>query len=210
MIEPMDFLLDSEKRYQGAVSGRFIVLATSGTILAIGVLISLYLTMKYFYLKSEIQTLTARSDTLRPRAERVQRMQQQTGHLRRLQDELVGWGDGRPEWGRVLRQIQQATPENVQFLQMDIRDSLTAPRPPGEAVPKPRRTVRVRISGFVEDAQADAVVSGFIHALRLIGPPGRGRDFSAVTLLNIQAETTGPRPTSRFEIEATGPERLLK
>lgn len=205
----LDFLQDSEKRYQGPVSGRFLAIATTGTLLAALLMVSAHLFFRHRLTKREIASRRAAMERTRPRVDRVREMQAETGRLRQANTEKAGWGKTRIEWSEALRQLQGATPESVQLLQWDLRDELSAPRRASPAQPfEPRRVFRVRVTGLAEGEQADETVADLIQAMRRFSAGGAPL-FQDVKLLSIQADRTAGRPVSRFDLEATGRERPL-
>ncbi|MDZ4199986.1 MAG: hypothetical protein U1E27_11975 [Kiritimatiellia bacterium] len=212
MIVRVDFLLDSEKRYQGPVSGRFLMQSIVGTILAILILFSAHLLFKYRLASREVASQTAALEAIRPRVDRVRALQAQTLQFRRAEKELAGWGVIRVEWSDALRQIQAATPKTIQFIQMDVRNDITTTRPSSggtsAAPPTPRRLFRIRLTGLAEGEQSDETVSQFIQSLRRAGSRGVPL-FPSVTLLSIQTERSDSGPVNRFEMEILGQEQTL-
>lgn len=206
----VDFLLDSEKRYQGRVGGRFIVVSASATILAIFVLFVFFQFVAYRQLKGDIQKSDATLAIMLPREEGIKKVRAETAIWTGMSAELDGWRNSRTPVSGVLLRVQQAVPENMQILQMILRDDLTAPARSGkETRLEPRRVFRVRIEGRAVGAGGEQDVARFIQKLNTPEKDG-APPFQSVTLLSIQAETQQEKASSLFEIEAAGPERMLK
>jgi hypothetical protein len=206
----VDFLMDSEKRFQGRVGNRFIAVSAVATAVAIFVLFVGFQVLAYRQLKGDIQKADATLAIMLPREEIVKRVRAETARWKRMEAELDGWRNTRTPVSGVLHQVQQAMSENMQILQMTLRDDLTVPARSGkETQPEPRRVFRIRIEGRAVGLTGEQDVSRFIQ--RLNAPEeGAPQPFQSVTLLSIQSEGQGEGASSLFEIEAAGPERTLK
>lgn len=206
----VDFLMDSEKRFQGRVGNRFIAVSAVATAVAIFVLFVGFQVLAYRQLKGDIQKADATLAIMLPREEIVKRVRAETARWKRMEAELDGWRNTRTPVSGVLHQVQQAMSENMQILQMTLRDDLTVPARSGkETQPEPRRVFRIRIEGRAVGLTGEQDVSRFIQ--RLNAPEeGAPPPFQSVTLLSIQSEGQGEGASSLFEIEAAGPERMLK
>jgi hypothetical protein len=206
----VDFLMDSEKRFQGRVGNRFIAVSAAATAVAIFVLFVGFQVLAYRQLKGDIQKADATLAIMLPREEIVKRVRAETARWKRMEAELDGWRNTRTPVSGVLHQVQQAMSENMQILQMTLRDDLTVPARSGkETQPEPRRVFRIRIEGRAVGLTGEQDVSRFIQ--RLNAPEeGAPPPFQSVTLLSIQSEGQGEGASSLFEIEAAGPERMLK
>lgn len=200
----VDFLVDSEKRFQGRVGNRFIVVIGTATVLAVVLLTALFQAWVYRQAKQDIQKAAATLDVMMPRVARIKKAQAETALWKRYVEELGGWQESRTPVSRMLLRVQKAVPENMQILQMTLRDDLTAP-----ARLEPRRVFRIRIAGRSVGPGAEQDVSRFIQKLNTPSGPD-APPFQSVTLLSIQAETGEGEVASRFEIEAAGPEQMLK
>jgi hypothetical protein len=177
---------------------------------AIFVLFVGFQVLAYRQLKGDIQKADATLAIMLPREEIVKRVRAETARWKRMEAELDGWRNTRTPVSGVLHQVQQAMSENMQILQMTLRDDLTVPARSGkETQPEPRRVFRIRIEGRAVGLTGEQDVSRFIQ--RLNAPEeGAPPPFQSVTLLSIQSEGQGEGASSLFEIEAAGPERMLK
>lgn len=206
----VDFLMDSEKRYQGRVGGRFIVVSAAATAVAVFVLFVLFQILAYRQAKRDIQKADATLAIMLPREESVKKARAETALWKGMVAELGGWRNSRTPVSRVLRRVQQAVSENMQILQMTLRDDLTVPARSGKsAIPEPRRVFRIRIEGRAVGDSGEQDVARFIQKLNVPDESGVP-PFQSVTLLSIQAESRGEKASTLFEVEAASPERMLK
>lgn len=206
----VDFLMDSEKRFQGRVGGRFIMVSALATVVAIFVLFVVFQVLSYQQVIRDIHKTDATLAIMLPREESLRKIREKTILWKRMEAELNGWRNSRCPASQILFQVQQSVPENIQILQMTLRDDLAVPARLGkESRPDPQRVFRIRIEGRAVGPNGEQNVSRFIQKLNT-PEPGGDTPYRTVTLLSIQAETQGEKASCLFDIEAAKAERMLK
>ena len=205
-----DFLLDSEKRYQGAIGSRFLWVVCSMTALVVLLLIAGFQTVNVHLARRDIETTTKTLEVLNPQIESLLWARKESALCKRYFNELTSWRSSRSSVQQVLLRLQRDLPETIQLLQLNLRDELAMPvREEGSEKKEPRRQCRISLSGRVKGSEAEQTMARFIQKLN---EPAEGSApfFQTVTLLKIQAESAGDNGESRFEIEAVQQERILK
>jgi hypothetical protein len=199
----------SERRYQGPVSGRFLMFTTVGTVLA-AVFLSIAVQMyDNRSLTGQLNDRRQRWSEREPRYKAVLSMRNDTAALAKILGELNGWQSARLEWHKGLRLAQRHVGSGIQLTTLDLRDPLTEPPVPagGTAEKQPYCQFTLLISGRSSGENPETAVVRFIQALR--DSPAPVRLFRDLTLQSIQKDVEGP--SSRvFSIKGVGMERELK
>lgn len=212
MTPRIDLLNDSERRYQGPVSGRF--LTTTAAVSAAAVItLAFALTLYHsLTLRRSVQSAGERWTQLQPRFEKAKAVQAEKEALAKYQAELDGWRHARLAWGTLLDAAERAVPPTVQLQRIEMRDEVTPPRGPVASTNAPDllRVFRMNIAGRATGDKAEDEVGLFIG--RLKAPAAGGALFKSITLLSMQAPGPELRDAgaSSFAIECSGLERGVK
>ena len=212
MTPRIDLLNDSERRYQGPVSGRFLT-TTAAVSAAAAIALAFALTLYHgLTLGRSLQNARDNWAKLQPRFEKAKAVQADKEALAKYRSELDGWRHARLAWGALLDAAERAVPPTVQLQRIEMRDEVTPPRGPAASTNAPDllRVFRINIAGRATGAKAEDEVGLFIGRLR--DPASGGAVFKAITLLSMQAPGPEARDSgaSSFAIECSGKERAVQ
>jgi len=206
----IDFLKDTERRYQGPVRFHFLVYAVAATIAAVLLLSLAYTVVRFVTLGREIALRRQSWTAAEPRHRSLKESETARHTVNGYLAELEGWRTTRIAWGRQLVNIQRLTPPAAHLSRMDLRDDWTAlpPAQPGQPFPDPSLQLRVVLNGRVYGDKGEEVASQFVNLLR---QPSRGTNiYRHVEMVSTRREAFHQEPALAFDIEANGDPRLLK
>ncbi len=212
----VNLLHDDERRYQGLVSRKFIMLASVGTVAGVlGVLGSLA-GYSFFGERQEWQTLQAQWQQTEPRYKNYLSQQQGQGRIKAVVGELNGWNRGRLTLSAFLLEVQRlVAPHPLQLTRVSIMGESTFVQPPTPRVspaaatnappakpppPIPARLWRVSIMGRVYGPQGHSAVVALTTQLQ--HTPGLAEVWDSVRLQNLTRATGSERRDEQsFTIE---------
>jgi len=205
----IDLLKNSEKRYQGPVSGRFIGFLSIFSLLATVLLIASYVLFSMYLRKGQLEWARDSWDFLEPRYKNLIEIRKSTAEIENLLEELKGWSNSSLPASDLLSEFQLINPDTIQFLRLNLRDSIREPKgapPEGEKVAA-YRICRLSISGLSHGNQSESAVIDLIADLRQIADTNTF--FNTVTLNAMQKEEVSAT-TRSFSISAEGSSREMK
>lgn len=209
MTARIDLLKNSEKRYQGPVSGRFIGFLSIFLLLATVLLTASYALFTMYLRKGQLDWARDSWKFLEPRYNNLIEVRNSNSEIDDLLKELKGWNTSALPTTDLLEEFQRITPENIQFTRLNLRDDMREPKgapPEGEKIAA-YRICRVGISGLSHGSKSESAVIDFISDLHRAGDTDAF--FSAVTLNAMQKEDMSATIRS-FSISAEGKHRDLK
>lgn len=116
----IDFLERNERRFQGAVSRRFIVLASIGTpLLLLAVLIALQL-MHARLVKSNLEVSRQILKELQPRLSTYNKEKAQLETVRKVVGLYDNWSASGASLDELMVDVQDAVPANIQLSRLDF------------------------------------------------------------------------------------------
>lgn len=120
----VNLLKKSERRYQGAVSRRFMLVSIVVTpILFIAILSGVKL-IQYGGVKADLKSSEEIWDALEPRLAAARSQQKGLNTNRQVIELIRGWQSTRISMEALMLDIQEAIPENVQLTRVSIRSEL--------------------------------------------------------------------------------------
>ncbi len=120
----VNLLKKSELRYQGAVSRRFMLVGVVVTpIVAIALLSSIKL-VQYTTVKYELKTSREIWTELEPRLELYKNENRGLVTNQQVMELLDGWQNSQASFVRLLTDIQDTVPENIQFTRLSVRSAM--------------------------------------------------------------------------------------
>lgn len=205
----IDLLKNSEKRYQGPVSGRFIGFLSIFSVLATVLLIASYALFAMYLRKGQLEWARDSWEFLEPRYKNLIEVRNSTAEIENLLEELKGWSKSSLPTSGLLNEFQLRNPDNIQFLRLNLRDNMREPKEApaeGEKIAA-YRVCRLGINGLSHGDQSESAVIDLIADLRRIGDTNSF--FSTVTLNAMQKEDMSAT-TRSFSISAEGRNREMK
>jgi len=162
----INMLSDSEYRYSGAVSHRFI----AQIVLMVGVGVSLLIiAVALFHVSSIRQDLAWHRDQwtrLEPTYNKMNAMQAAATTNTKLLGELKGRTAWRLEWNSLLPEVQKVVPAYVQLSGLDIRSLADREADKSKSkIKAPSRRYEMQLSGKALGREADKVVFRFLEDL---------------------------------------------
>lgn len=110
----VNLLKKSERRFQGIVSMKVMVLGSAGVLVSITILIFLMAGLSKVTLNSNLTSARREWERLGPQAAVLRAAQAATAANRKTQSELESWSKGdRPLMYRVLRSVQEDVPAQM-------------------------------------------------------------------------------------------------
>ena len=173
----VNLLHDDERRYQGLVSRKFILLVSSGLGLGLLVMVGGFAVSSFLGTRQEWNTLQTRWQETGPRYKKYLTKQQEQNRVKAVFGELNGWNHGRLPMAELMLEVQRTVaPYPIQFSRVTVAGETTlvqppAPKPPPADAsatnappakpppPIPARRWRITISGrvFGERGHTDVV-----------------------------------------------------
>jgi hypothetical protein len=209
MNTSINLLKPSERRYQGPVSGKFIAFTSIFLALATIILISSYLLFTMYIQKGQLKWARESLAYLEPSYKNLVAVRNSTSEIDNLLKELSGWSHSSLEAERILDEIQEVVPEDVQLTNLSLRYAIGEPKTPpkeGEVVAA-FRLLRMGLGGLSHGDTSESAVIDLISDLRGLG--GTNAVFGTVTLNSMQKDRISGDARS-FSISAEGTERELK
>jgi hypothetical protein len=212
----VNLLHDDERRYQGLVSRKFIILASAGTVVSILVLLGSLAGYSFFGERQEWSTLRTQWQQTEPRYKNYLSQQQGQGRVKAVVGELNGWNRGRLPLSAILLDVQRmVAPHPIQLTRITIMGESTFVQPPTPKVPPaaatnappakppppiPARLWRVTIMGRVFGPQGHSDVVALTTQLQ--NAPGLADVWESVRLQNLTRATGSERRDEQnFTIE---------
>ena len=212
----VNLLHDDERRYQGLVSRKFILLVSVGTVVSILVLLGALATYSFFGERQEWKALQAQWQQTEPRYKNYLSQQQGQGRVKTVMGELNGWNHGRlPQHGFLLEIQRAVAPFPIQLTRLQVMGEsilvqTPAPKAPPAAAPNtppakppppiPARSWHVTITGRVFGPQGYTDVLAFVAQLQ--NAPGLSDVWESVRLQNLARPSgTEHRDEQNFIIE---------
>lgn len=205
----IDLLQDAERRYQGAVSHRFIVVAVVLTLTMAVLGFNLYHGWRYFDARRERAWLTGNLSNLAPRQAQLTADETVSRRLRNVQAELDQWRAVRLDWNDLLLALAQAIPANMQLTQLEMRDDFKPGDDRAEKPPPPALIARLDLSGRAHGAEAEPSIVELVDRLRQWS--GAGQPYENVTLASMRRDLRSEDQRVRlFGLNLAGQERRLE
>lgn len=205
-----------ERRYQGLVSRKFVMLVSVGTAASVLGILGALAVYSFFGERQEWKSLHAQWQQTEPRYKSYLSQQQGQGHVKTVVNELNGWNHGRLPQHEFLLNIQRAVaPYPIQLTRLQVigESSLVQqpmPKTPAVAAtnappakpppPIPARCWHVTITGRVFGPQGYTDVLAFVAQLQ--NTAGLAEVWESVRLQNL-ARPSDPehRDEQNFTIE---------
>ena len=205
----IDLLKPSERRFQGAAGGKFLLVAGAGFLLLLSLLGAIHLWTSVESLRQELQRAESAWEDLQPRQARLLEIKKASEEMEKLINEAGEWASTRMEWSRILDHVQDVTSATTQITRMEIKDDLREPAAPPNTKksPPPLRFFTMKLSVRIYDARAVMQAGMLISALRDYTIDGQ-TVFQSLELQNVQVG--GHADVQSFVIDARGTERVLK
>lgn len=218
----VNLMHESEGRYQGPVSFRFIAMSSGGFVAGILIIWVVFMLRHSGVLREEVSQLSDRWNSVQPQYKAALQKRAEFSSDQALLKELKSWSTSRLDWAARFDEINGYVPPSIQLTRLSIQSEWTfmKPAPPpapasdtAEAKPdsKPKspppaqlaRKHLMSISGRAEgDAGSDDVVQ---MVKQLKASPGYSEIFDTIKLQNLVREA---RPDDRsdrsFAIEGVG------
>lgn len=122
MIYPrVNLLKKSERRYQGAVSQRFLLGGAIVVPVLFVVLVGMIQFVQYGNLKTELQSNREILEKLEPRLALHREKGKSLTSNRQVLDLLEGWEKSQASYPALMRDIQGVVPESIQFTRLSVR-----------------------------------------------------------------------------------------
>jgi Tfp pilus assembly protein PilN len=219
----VNLIRSEERRYQGPVSKRFILLSLGGA-LAAGLFIwaGVGWTQRAETQK-ELTALESEWALIQPRYNLAKAKAAQIGQIEEVEKELKLWGATRLQSDKMLEEFASTVPENIQIVRLSIFSEWSVVRPPApppppentETRPKPpppgipARKSAMSISGRAAgDDGSDAVVK-MVQDLK--AAPVLGSVLETIKLNNLLRDVQPDDQSDRsFTIDAPGKLRKLQ
>ncbi len=208
----IDLLKEGERRYEGPVSTRFLLVTGAGFGLSVIALVVAYCIFQGMVIRAQLERYRASWDQMEPRYIELTALRNTVQKAERIREEIEGWGRSGESWHRILLHIQREIPPSIQITRLAGRDPVEFPTRPqrGEPIPDPVRRTQILLSGRVVGAGGEEQVTLFIRAL-LDTADEKAPSFRTVSLVSMQRER---RETDRmvniFDIDITGHPRPLQ
>ena len=208
----IDLLKESERRYEGPVSTRFLLVTGAGFGLSVIALVVAYFIFQGMIIRAQLERYRASWEQMEPRYIEITALRDMVQEAERIRQELEGWVRSGESWHRILLHIQREIPPSIQLVRLDGRDPVEAPTRPqrGEATPDPVRRTQILLSGRVVGAGGEGQVTRFIRAL-LDTDDEKAPSFRTASLVSMQRDRREPdRMVNIFDIDITGHPRSLQ
>ncbi len=199
----VNLLKASERRYQGPVSGRFIVFLVVFTTLAATLLFGYHLIYTGYQRRAQLERARDFWSKLEPRHEEVMAIRARSSEINKLHEELNVWERSRTDWARLLDTLQSITPATVQMTNLSASDAVVD-RVDSDENPDPFRILRLSVNGRSLGQTSESVVIRLINSMRDMELDERV--FESVTLNSMQSDRTTPNART-FAVSARGEER---
>jgi len=215
----VDLLQESEKRYQGAVSYGFILVASVITIMLIVLGFDMYLLFQNGSLQNSVEWNSSAWDKMEPEYKDLSVLKGEMARIEKLLDEAIGWNRSRVDWSEFLVELAGIVPAEIQIQRFDMSDMLTygeltdaKPNKNGSLKKGVMRAFRMSISGVSRGDGAEETAVAFVQNLR--EAPIAGSICANTTLQAMRKDraATGSDvlQTRLFDVEAVGEERVVK
>jgi hypothetical protein len=119
----VNLLYKNERRFQGAVSQKFILISAIATpLLLVGILAGIQF-VHYTWVQSNLRTSREIWKNLQPRIALYQEERQGLGTTKQAFDLFQGWEDSKVSLDALLADIQDIVPEEIQFTRLSLRSA---------------------------------------------------------------------------------------
>lgn len=122
----VNLLSKNEIRYQGAVSGRFILISAVASPIVIVLLVLGLKIIQHNKVQSELKKSRVTWATLQPQYESYKAESKDLGQSRGMVEMFNGWTKGQLLFSELLTEIQLAVPGNIQLSRLSVRSQSTA------------------------------------------------------------------------------------
>jgi hypothetical protein len=212
-------LLQPEERHLYSAVGRTFIVKVA--VVAAAAVAALFIVLAGYNLRTVVGGLGAAKDRWaeieQPYAHVVQIRDELDQHTA-LEDELVGWAEGRVDWLGPLEELQALAPTNVQLTSLNVSSrllTLEEERRPGakKGVKPPERLARVfsvRLDGKAFGGMADGVVTRFVDELRRAPTMEPWLESLGLQGLQRAAQRNAEGDEWIFRIEAESSPRILQ
>jgi hypothetical protein len=229
----VDLLKDTERRYQGPVSMRFMIRAGGVTLALVLFVFGGLAIQRQVMLRYRLKSATEEWARLGPRYEEITKRQAVVSSYKGLLDELNGWGMTNSHWYDMLLELQKTVPPNVQLSKLNVDGGWEFIKPEKKKEPPkkegakleekpaakevivqvtPARSIRLSIGGRVQGELADEIVVQFTKSLE----KSKGFDtyFDTMELEKLFRVEEGGRESSgiawrQFEIQGLSKARPI-
>lgn len=213
----VNLLKESEYRYQGPVSMRFVMLICGSLLGAVVLLLAAVSIQQSLALRSNLRLAKQEWESIEARYNSVVEKQKELATHLSLLRELQTWHTNRPEWSRLLPALQDIAPESVQLTRLGMRSDwvyLKPPAPPEGAKSGdenkeaknppliPARKTTISAEGRARGELADETVVQFVRTWR--DNAAFKPYFESVRLQRLQRESdrgSGGGDDRLFEIQ---------
>lgn len=202
----INLLKDSEQRYEGPVSTRFLVFAGAGFVMVAVSLLIAYVIFLGLVLHANLERSRQTWRNMEPRYNELTELENSFQLASRMEEELRGWERSRTEWHRILLHIQREIPSSIQLVKLEGRDRIEKPAQPqkGESMPDPVSRLQLFLTGRVTGPAGEEEVTRFIRSL-LEPTDEQAPSFRTASLVSIQRdrrETT--QIVNLFDLDIAG------
>lgn len=122
----VNLLKKGEQRYQGAVSGRFILISAIVIPVMAVALVSFLVIMKHKQVQSELTQSRERWQELDPQYEAFKGEGVGFKKGKKMGDLFAGWSKSRISFYELLSEVQNTVPSNMQFSRLSLRSASAA------------------------------------------------------------------------------------
>jgi len=194
----VNLLTQNERRYQGAVSRKFIfICAVAAPILLIAILSSIKL-IQYSGVKSSLAASRSLWGDTEPRLKLFREENRGLVNNRQALELFEGWEKSQSSLVRLLDEIQNTVPSQIQFTRLSVR---SAPTPAfyssADAMPL---TFSLEIEGQAQGKQAENYVIGMRKDL--LACEQIGSTFDSIKLVSMRKRSSSKGESLRdFKLE---------
>lgn len=212
MMYAIDMLKESERRYEGPVSTRFLVFTGIGAGLTALGLVAAYFLFVSLALRTSLERSQRTWQQLEPRYRELSALQQTLRDVERSAEEIEGWSRSGEQWSRKLLHLQRLMPPSIQLVRLEARDQIELPaRPqPGQPMPDPIRRAHIYITGRITGAAGEDEITRLIDALLQPADPDAPR-FRNAGLVAMQRDRREREAiVNLFDVDISGYPREIK